>query len=61
MKVYALILAVLLIGGCEQQPEGEPVARARIDGKSGPTPAPGPEPSASIASQMEFCLPLDYL
>ena len=53
MKTYAIILALLLVGGCEQQPEGEPVARARIDGKSGPTPSPRPEPSASIASQVE--------
>ena len=49
MKTYTIILALLLVGGCDQQPEGEPVARARIDGKSSPTPTSSP--SAGIASR----------
>ncbi len=47
-------LALLALSGCDAQPEGEPVARARIDGQAG---APGsdvtPEPAPSLASQVE--------
>ena len=54
MRITIAALALLALTACEAQPEGEPVARARIDGKpdSG-TPAAEPSPGATLASQVE--------
>ncbi|MFA6220405.1 MAG: phosphodiester glycosidase family protein [Erythrobacter sp.] len=43
-------LALLALTACNPQPEGEPVARTRIDGKD---PAPSPTPSQTVASSVE--------
>lgn len=54
MKYLLPALALMALTACEPQPEGEPVARARIDGKQGAaSPAPEPSPSESLASQVE--------
>ena len=54
MKTTIAALALLVLTACEAQPEGEPVARARIDGQAQPaTPEPTPEPSPTLASQVE--------
>lgn len=54
MKTTIAALALLALTACEAQPEGEPVARARIDGQAQPaTPEPTPEPSPTLASQVE--------
>ena len=50
MRITIAALALPALTACEAQPEGEPVARARIDGQAqvDPTPDPTPvEPSAS--------------
>lgn len=48
------VLALLALTACEPQPEGEPVARARIDGNtSAPAPINTSEPQPSVASQVE--------
>ena len=54
MRTTIVALVLLALTACEAQPEGEPVARARIDGKQ-PTASPTPEPSptATLASQVE--------
>jgi uncharacterized protein YigE (DUF2233 family) len=54
MRTTIAALVLLALTACEAQPEGEPVARARIDGQQ-PTASPTPEPSptASLASQVE--------
>lgn len=54
MKIFAasLLIAALALTGCDAQPEGEPVARAKIDGSVG-APAPMPSEDATIASQVE--------
>lgn len=54
MKIFAasLLIAALALTGCDAQPEGEPVARAKIDGSVG-APAPMPSDDATIASQVE--------
>lgn len=44
------LIALFSLVGCEAQPEGEPVARTRIDGKSDPA---SPTPTASVASSVE--------
>ncbi len=54
MRYILPALALLALAACDAQPEGEPVARARIDGKQGPaSPTPAPAPSESLASQVE--------
>ncbi|TMM49965.1 phosphodiester glycosidase family protein [Qipengyuania marisflavi] len=55
MKYLAASIALLTLTACEQQPAGEPVARARIDGKTQPAPSPSPTPTETptIASQVE--------
>ena len=54
MRVAIALLALGSLIACEQQPAGEPVARARIDGQT-PSPSPSPEPSetATVASSVE--------
>ena len=53
MRFVALLaLAALALAGCDAQPEGKPVARAKIDGSVG-APAPTPSEDATIASQVE--------
>ncbi|WP_421991502.1 phosphodiester glycosidase family protein [Qipengyuania sp.] len=54
MRTTIAALVLLALTACEVQPEGEPVARARIDGQQ-PTASPTPEPSptATLASQVE--------
>ena len=42
MRYSIAALALLVLTACEAQPEGEPVARARIDGQE-PAAAPTPE------------------
>ena len=55
MRYSIAALALLALTACEAQPEGEPVARARIDGQEPAAAAPTPEPSATatLASQVE--------
>ena len=54
MRISIAALALLALTACEAQPEGEPVARARIDGKAqAANPSPDPSPSATLASQVE--------
>ncbi|AXK42640.1 phosphodiester glycosidase family protein [Erythrobacter aureus] len=55
MRYPIAALALLVLTACEAQPEGEPVARARIDGQEPAAAAPTPEPSATatLASQVE--------
>ncbi len=54
MKYLLPALALLTLAACDPAPEGEPVARARIDGKQGvAAPSPEPSPSESLASQVE--------
>ena len=54
MKTTIAALALLALTACEAQPEGEPVARARIDGQAQTaSPGPTPEPRATLASQVE--------
>ncbi len=55
MIKYALMLAAaLVLTGCEQEPAGEAVARARIDGKvDAPAPSPTANPESAGASQVE--------
>ena len=54
MRVAIALLALGSLLACEQQPAGEPVARARIDGQA-PSPSPSAEPSetATVASSVE--------
>ena len=54
MKLFAatLLIGALALTGCDAQPEGKPVARAKIDGSVG-APAPMPSDDATIASQVE--------
>lgn len=51
MRRMLAALTLLALGACEQQPEGKPVARTRIDGKAVATPTPTPAPT--LASQVE--------
>lgn len=51
MKTTFATLFLLALCACEAQPEGEPVARTRIDGKA--DPAPSPSATASVASAVE--------
>ena len=53
MRKHVAALALLALTACEAQPEGEPVARTRIDGKVDPAQQPSPTPSASVASSVE--------
>lgn len=54
MKTTIAALALLALTACEAQPEGEPVARARIDGKAqDAAPSPEPSPSETLTSQVE--------
>ena len=55
MRYPIAALALLVLTACEAQPEGEPVARARIDGQEPAAATPTPEPSATatLASQVE--------
>ena len=54
MKTTIAALALLALTACEAQPEGEPVARARIDGQAQTaSPEPTPEPTPTLASQVE--------
>ena len=50
--VAPLLVCALALAGCDAQPEGQPVARAKIDGSVG-EPAPMPSEGATIASQVE--------
>lgn len=54
MKLFTatLLIGALALTGCDAQPEGKPVARAKIDGSVG-APAPMPSDDATIASQVE--------
>ncbi len=52
MRFTIAALALLALTACEAQPEGEPVARARIDGKQ-QAPTPEPSPTETLASQVE--------
>ncbi|WP_258319691.1 phosphodiester glycosidase family protein [Qipengyuania flava] len=60
MRALALSLALLALTACEAQPEGEPVARARIDGQpmanapsQAPSATPTPTPTPTLASARE--------
>lgn len=53
MKIKIIALSLLALTACEKQPEGEPVARVRVDGKGSASPSPSPSTSATIASQVE--------
>ena len=54
MRTTFAALALLALTSCEAQPEGEPVARARIDGKADSgSPSGEPTPAATLASQVE--------
>ncbi|MFT6474514.1 phosphodiester glycosidase family protein [Qipengyuania profunda] len=53
MRHILAALALLALTACEAQPEGEPVARARIDGKAQAAPTSTPSPSETLASQVE--------
>ena len=52
MRVAIALLALGSLLACEQQPAGEPVARARIDGQA-PSPSPEPSETATVASSVE--------
>jgi uncharacterized protein YigE (DUF2233 family) len=55
-SLVTLALAACALAGCEQQPEGEPIARAEIGGNALGTPAQTASPEdaqATIASQVE--------
>ena len=52
-RLIALTLLSLAATACDPQPEGGPVARVRVDGKSDPAASPVPSPSPTIASQVE--------
>lgn len=49
MRIPIIVLALLAVAACEPQPEGKPVARARIDGNA----TPGPTPTPVVSSQVE--------
>ncbi|MBX7496159.1 phosphodiester glycosidase family protein [Qipengyuania sp. 6B39] len=54
MRAIVAPILLLALGACEQQPAGEPVARARIDGKADPAnPSPTPSSTATVASSVE--------
>lgn len=56
MKAFAILLAVLpLLAACDPQPEGEPVARTRIDGRADDSAGQqtGDESDGAIAAQVE--------
>ena len=53
MRITIAALALLALTACEAQPEGEPVARARIDGQAQVDPTPDPTPTETLASQVE--------
>ncbi len=56
MRVLCAFLALTLLPSCEQQPAGEPVARARIDGNgqaAQPSATPSPDETATVASSVE--------
>ena len=53
MKTHVAALALLALTACEAQPEGEPVARTRIDGKADPAANPTPAPTQTVASSVE--------
>lgn len=50
-RIFAAF-ALLALTACGSQPEGQPVARARIDGKTG-SPAATPTPPPTVTSQVE--------
>ena len=53
-KPITMAMVLLALASCEAQPEGEPVARARIDGNAAASaPEPSPSRSPSVASQVE--------
>ncbi len=52
MRVAIALIALGSLAACEQQPAGEPVARARIDGQA-PSPSPQPSETATVASSVE--------
>lgn len=54
MRIGIALLALGSLIACEQQPAGEPVARARIDGQAqSPSPSPEPSETATVASSVE--------
>ena len=53
MRTTLAALALLALTACEAQPEGEPVARARIDGQPQDAAGDTPTPAATMASQVE--------
>lgn len=53
MRIHFAALALICLTACEAQPEGEPVARTRIDGKVDPKPTPEPTPTQTVASSVE--------
>ncbi|HCY03306.1 MAG TPA: serine hydrolase, partial [Erythrobacter sp.] len=50
MRTTLAALALLALTACEAQPEGEPVARARIDGQPQDAAGDTPTPAATLAS-----------
>jgi uncharacterized protein YigE (DUF2233 family) len=60
MKRLVLTLWLAALAGCSEQPPGEPVMRARLDGKPlevapSSTPEPSPKPSPSITEVPSAC------
>jgi uncharacterized protein YigE (DUF2233 family) len=60
MKRFVLTLCVAALAGCSEQPPGEPVMRARLDGKpievaATPTPELSPKPSPSLDEAPSAC------
>lgn len=53
MRKHVAALALLALTACEAQPEGEPVARTRIDGKADPSATPAPTPTQTVSSSVE--------
>lgn len=53
MKIAYAAMLVLALSACDPQPEGEPVTRARIDGKAGSPTATEPTPATTVATQVE--------
>ena len=60
MRRLAPLLALAVLAACSEQPAGDPVMRARLDGKpietaAPPRAEPSPEPSPSLADAPSAC------
>jgi uncharacterized protein YigE (DUF2233 family) len=58
MKRLALLLALSALAGCSEQPPGEPVMRARLDGQpiaTAPGPSPSPEATPAATDTPSAC------